>query len=181
LPKEQIISTILGIVVVVIIGSIIYRYFQKGQEGIIDLEGEQKETLQENEIKEGLASLPAVYKVQKGDHLWKIAEKFYQSGYNWVDIAKANNLINPDLISVGQELKIPSTEAKLITVREASGEEKTISSSKHTVKEGDWLSKIALRAYGDMFAWEKIYEANKEVIGSNPHLIKPGQVLIIPE
>jgi len=171
----------LGIVVVVIIGSLIYRYFQKGQEGMISLEGERKEALQENEIKEGLTDLPTVYKVQKEDHLWKIAEKFYQSGYNWADIAKANNLTDPDLIFVDQELKIPSVEIKPITAYEASEEKETISSSEYVVKEGDWLSKIALRTYGDMFTWDKIYEANKEIIGSNPHSIKPGQTLIIPE
>jgi nucleoid-associated protein YgaU len=29
--------------------------------------------------------------------------------------------------------------------------------------------------------WKTIYEANRAVIGSNPDLIKPGQVLTIPE
>lgn len=41
----------------------------------------------------------------------------------------------------------------------------------HTVKPGDTLSEIA---NGD---WTPLYERNKEVIGSNPDLIFPGQVL----
>ena len=34
--------------------------------------------------------------------------------------------------------------------------------------------------YGDPYMWVKIYEANKEKI-NNPHLIFPGQTLVIPE
>lgn len=48
---------------------------------------------------------------------------------------------------------------------------------KVTVKSGDTLSAIA-RANGTTVA--KLYAANKAVIGGNPNLIKPGQVLKIP-
>lgn len=51
----------------------------------------------------------------------------------------------------------------------------------YTVIKGDSLSKIAKAHYGRMDKWRLIYEANKGVIGSNPDLIKPGQVLTIPE
>jgi nucleoid-associated protein YgaU len=50
----------------------------------------------------------------------------------------------------------------------------------YTVKAGDSLSKIAKAVYGDAGQWKKIYDANKQLIGSNPDLIKPGQVLTIP-
>lgn len=46
----------------------------------------------------------------------------------------------------------------------------------YTVKKGDTLSGIASR-YGT--AWQKIYEENKDVIGENPNLIYPGQVIKI--
>lgn len=46
----------------------------------------------------------------------------------------------------------------------------------YTVKKGDNLSKIAQK-YNT--TWQKIYEDNKSVIGSNPHIIKEGQVLKI--
>ena len=49
----------------------------------------------------------------------------------------------------------------------------------YTVKKGDCLSAIARRMTGSA-SWQKLYEANKSVIGSNPNLIKPGQVLTIP-
>ena len=51
----------------------------------------------------------------------------------------------------------------------------------YTVVKGDSLSRIAKSLYGNASKWHAIYEANKAVIGSNPDLIKPGQVLTIPE
>ena len=51
---------------------------------------------------------------------------------------------------------------------------------KYTVKPGDSLSKIAKRSYGRADQWQKIYEANKKVIGLNPNMIRPGQQLVIP-
>lgn len=47
----------------------------------------------------------------------------------------------------------------------------------YTVQKGDTLSSIAAK-YGT--SWQAIYNANKAVIGGDPNLIKPGQVLTIP-
>ena len=49
----------------------------------------------------------------------------------------------------------------------------------YTVKSGDSLSAIARKLTGST-NWQAIYEQNKAVIGSNPNMIKPGQVLMIP-
>lgn len=50
----------------------------------------------------------------------------------------------------------------------------------HIVTSGDWLSKIAQKFYRDMHKWPVIYEANRDVIGNDPNMIKPGQRLLIP-
>lgn len=50
----------------------------------------------------------------------------------------------------------------------------------YTVVSGDCLWNIAKRFYGDGSKYTAIYEANKNVIGGNPNLIYPGQVLMIP-
>jgi len=50
----------------------------------------------------------------------------------------------------------------------------------YTVKQGDTLSKIAEKIYGDASLYVKIYDANKEMIGSDPNDIKVGQELKIP-
>jgi len=52
--------------------------------------------------------------------------------------------------------------------------------SSYTVQSGDTLWDIAQRAYADPEDWDTIYNANKQVIGNDPNLIKPGQVLHIP-
>ncbi|MES2646244.1 MAG: LysM peptidoglycan-binding domain-containing protein [Bacteroidota bacterium] len=49
--------------------------------------------------------------------------------------------------------------------------------STYEVKAGDSLSKIGKRLGK---SWQEIYEANRAVIGNNPDLIKPGQMLQIP-
>ncbi len=52
---------------------------------------------------------------------------------------------------------------------------------KHTVVSGETLSSISKKYYDDIGKYMKIYEANKDLIGDNPDLIKPGQELIIPK
>ena len=52
----------------------------------------------------------------------------------------------------------------------------------YVVKAGDTLSSIAARFYGagtELF-WRRIYEANRDVIGPDPNLVRPGQSLNIP-
>ena len=49
----------------------------------------------------------------------------------------------------------------------------------YTIKSGDSLSKIAEAMYGDSGQYDKIFEANKEVIG-DPDKIYPGQQIRIP-
>jgi hypothetical protein len=50
----------------------------------------------------------------------------------------------------------------------------------HVVRPGDSLSKIAGVYYGNIHQWPAIYNANRSVVGANPNLILPGQVLVIP-
>lgn len=49
----------------------------------------------------------------------------------------------------------------------------------YTVEKGDALWLIAKKVYGNGSLYPKIYEANKEKI-TNPNLLYPGQVLVIP-
>jgi nucleoid-associated protein YgaU len=58
---------------------------------------------------------------------------------------------------------------------------KAVVVKKHTVVSGETLSSISKKYYDDIGKYMKIYEANKGVIGDDPNLIKPGQVLVIPK
>ena len=114
------------------------------------------------------------YTVKKGDNLWIIAQNQYQSGYNYIDIAKVNKIKDPNTIEVGQKLIIPDVKAKMISTTQIKT---TINTDSYTVKKGDHLWKIAVSAYGDGFAWSKIAKVNKI---TNPNLIEVGQKLQIP-
>ncbi|MGY0399087.1 MAG: peptidoglycan-binding protein LysM [Ostreibacterium sp.] len=49
------------------------------------------------------------YEIQKGDSLWKIAEKTYGNGSKYTAIFEANKEVikDPDLIYSGQKIRIP--------------------------------------------------------------------------
>ncbi|MDP3724080.1 MAG: LysM peptidoglycan-binding domain-containing protein [bacterium] len=51
----------------------------------------------------------------------------------------------------------------------------------YVVGEGDSLSLLAEKYYGDMMAWEKIYNANKDSVGDDPNLLYVGVKLLIPD
>ncbi|MFG6368151.1 MAG: LysM peptidoglycan-binding domain-containing protein [Lachnospiraceae bacterium] len=56
----------------------------------------------------------------------------------------------------------------------------TIQPKTYTIVSGDCLWNIAKKFYGNGSKYTEIYNANKSVIGGNPNLIYPGQVLTIP-
>jgi len=47
------------------------------------------------------------YTVVKGDTLWDISVRAYGDGYKWLEVAKANKLVNPNLIHAGNVLTLP--------------------------------------------------------------------------
>jgi nucleoid-associated protein YgaU len=54
---------------------------------------------------------PVFHTVAKGDNLWKISEKYLDSGSRYTEIFEANKpmLTDPDKIYPGQVLRIPQT------------------------------------------------------------------------
>lgn len=50
--------------------------------------------------------IPKTYTVKKGDTLWLIAKKYLGDGSKYKDIAKLNNIKNPNLIYPGQVLRL---------------------------------------------------------------------------
>jgi nucleoid-associated protein YgaU len=47
------------------------------------------------------------YVVRRGDTLWHIAKKFYGDGKKYTLITRANNIIDPASLKIGQKLIIP--------------------------------------------------------------------------
>ena len=81
-----------------------------GQELVIpnteeELEAEA-EVMTETDDSENAISAET-YEVVHGDSLWDIAVRAYGDGYKWVEIAKENNLVNPNVIHAGNVLVLP--------------------------------------------------------------------------
>jgi nucleoid-associated protein YgaU len=174
--NESTISMVLGALVIIIVSVLVVNYFKDRSGGTLPFltkEGEEVSTTFQAKS----------YTVAKGDNLWTIAEKQYGSGYNWIDIAFENKLNNPNAITEGQVLTLPSVEVrkpvaveKTETVSQAKAGQ-VVSGETYTVIKGDNLWNIAVRAYGDGFKWTEIAKANKLV---NPDLIHPGNVFVLP-
>ena len=47
------------------------------------------------------------YKIKVGEKIWKIAVRAYGDGYQWMKIAQANKLTNPDVIHKDNILSLP--------------------------------------------------------------------------
>jgi len=107
------------------------------------------------------------YTVVAGDTLWGIAQSQCGDGSDWPKIYHDNKCVignNPNIIRPGQVLNVlcPTTQGGVW----------------YEVEPGDTLSGIAEKVCGND-NWQKIYKENKNVIGGNPNLIYPGQVLHI--
>lgn len=70
-------------------------------------------------------------------------------------------------------------KAAVTTVKAARASTK-VAPDTYTVKKGDCLWNIAKKFYGDGAKYTEIYHANRKTIGGNPNLIRPGQLITIP-
>lgn len=190
-------SMVLGALIILVVGILIFNYFNRGNRGDETL-GPAQQT-QEEDVSPN--NLPGKYTVKENDTLFLIAQKYYMDGYKYEEIAKANNLKDVNAIEAGQVLDIPKLAEEIAEIPLPSlepgaslepqatetelgigGGNTTIWGSRitqdsYTVQQGDWLSKIAGRAYGDIWAYKKLAEVNNI---PNPDLIFPGQVIKIP-
>jgi len=102
-----------------------------------------------------------------------------------VGMASATPTASPEVSAMPSASAAPSaTEAPTAPAMGATGgaENATawgdkITVDTYTVQEGDWLSKIAARAYGDMYSYQKLAQANNI---ANPDAIEVGMTLKIP-
>lgn len=133
------------------------------------------------------------YTVVKGDSLWKIAERFYGSGYDWKKIQAENNLAGKSL-EIGMTISVPRQGMASSTSTVAQNPDTTVTPSQpsdqpavggatpvsgettYTVVRGDNLSTIVSRACGTTTSWIKIAQDNKL---ANPRIIHAGNVLRI--
>lgn len=82
--------------------------------------------------------------------------------------------------TINIQITTSKPKASAVPQRETNNSPTPIVSQAYTVVKGDCLSNIAKRFYGNSAMYTVIYNANRGVIGGNPNLIYPGQVLTIP-
>ena len=109
--------------------------------------------------------------MQSGDTLLAIARKF---GVTTTQIIEANSISNPNRISVGQRLVIPTGEvAEAVTAPEPEPEPEPVVVT-YTVRSGDSLWGIARKFGVSSSALAELNGIN------NANFIRVGQVLKIP-
>ena len=178
---------------VVVIGALLLVMFIKSKTALSPVSQPTQEVSSTKTQKVEAQKKINTYTVAAGETLWSIAEKQYKSGYNWIDIARANKLQNPDVITAGTTLTLPVVEIKTVKAKQvvaaattvekqeksetAQVVETKITADKYTVKSGEFLWDIAVRAYGDGYKWVEIAKANNL---ANPDMIFSGNELKLP-
>lgn len=117
----------------------------------------------------------SVYIVQRGDTLAAIARQY--DGVSWRDIAQANDIVNPNIIYVGQVLRIPDDNSTVSqpTPTPVSGSESAAGPSTHVVQAGENLYRVALRYGTSVDTLVAINDINDRGV------IYIGQVIRLPD
>ncbi len=122
------------------------------------------------------------YTVVRGDTLRVIAQR-YQTTIN--ALVLENGIVNPDIIYIGQVLRIPTgdtvpppqapipTATLVITPSTSEPRTDTSSTSSYTIRTGDTLAKIALQFNTTVEALRTLNDIE------NPNLIYAGQTLLV--
>ncbi len=132
---------------------------------------------------------PATYTVASGDSLSAIAARELGDADRWHELYDANRDVvgpDPNLIHPGQVLTLPGKAAAAPepapepAPAPAPAPPPAPPGGQYTVVSGDSLSAIAQKTLGDGNRWRELYDLNRDVIGPNPGIIHPGQVLRLP-
>lgn len=187
---ESFTSLFLGALVVLVGTFLVFAFAKNRAQTTYDKINTAISTYREpqKEIQTAGKQTAKTYEVKSGENLWTISEKVYGSGYNWVDLAKANNLSNPGVIFAGNKLVVPVVQKITVATVPAEGEARqgrqstqnnspSISGTNYKIVKGDSLWDISVRKYGDGYKWPEIAKANNL---SNPDLIYPNAVLKLP-
>jgi nucleoid-associated protein YgaU len=207
--RRSLVNLVLGTLVVLALGLLLFNYFTKNNLNQGDLGPSQQIENTQTQIGDvSKEKLPGKYTVKEGDTLFSIAEKYYTDGYKYSELVKVNKLSDANNLPVGLVLDIPKLDTNALTkaspasdpsldfvddslennsnqnINTGSGGAvnqtiwgEKITANTYTVQQGDWLSKISGRAYGDVMSFQKIAQANNI---SNPDLIEVGMILKIP-
>lgn len=177
--REDLLSMIFGLGVVILIVFVIYRFVvdNKGNIAVPGLSTNNEESLLTIPGKvENISDNNNYYEVQKGDNLWQIAQSKLGNGNLWKQIAVENNIKDGRFIEVGQKLVLPQVTPTLVkseTISDGKGKDVL---ENYQVKFGDSLWKIAVVNFSDGYKWVQIWYLNKNII-LDPNRLEIGMMI----
>lgn len=128
-------------------------------------------------------SSQGTYRVEEGDTLWSLAQRFLGDGRRHPEIVAMNQgRLGPNNeLRAGTTIVLPggspAQAARSAPVAEPKKPAPTATT--YTVKSGDSLRKIAERLLGSPNRWNEIYEANRQVL-KDKDVVRVGMELRIP-
>jgi len=99
--RNNILTLLAGFLVM--LGSVLL--FKLGLDKMTDAEAATSDTYAQLNV--DLERRAILYRVQSGDTLWSLAERFYGQGRRWEEIARANNISQGAGLIAGSIIKIP--------------------------------------------------------------------------
>ena len=128
-----------------------------------------------------IAKQPTVHFVRSGETLSAISKKYYGTPDHAGQIARDNNIGNPQRIRVGTRLVLADEPGASIRSPRttASTPTRPVGRRVITVREGETLSEIAKRELGSEGKWHELWEMNKKAV-PNPNRLQPGTTLNLP-
>ena len=114
------------------------------------------------------------YTWKSGDTLAGLAQRYYGSTDKLSRLQKSNEGSSDASLKIGDQLWIQVKPASANVSAGSPG------AQLYVVQKGDVLSAISQKFYGTSKKWQKILDANQELLTS-PERLKPGMKLKIPE
>jgi LysM repeat protein len=113
-------------------------------------------------------------RIQPGDSLWKLAQQSLGRGSRWPELVAVNpRIADPNKISIGAELNLPSAASATATRHATNSAASTIK-----VRKGDTLWSLAKSKLSRGSAWPCLAAANPSI--ANPNRIYENQEFTVP-
>jgi nucleoid-associated protein YgaU len=140
----------------------------------------------ENGARGAPAGTAQKHTIREGETLSSIAISAYGSANLYPAIMRANPGVDPARLKPGMTINVPPLADVKPSEAAAVGAAAKVApmvdgAKEYRVQPGDSLHKISMRLYGKINRADKIYQLNKQAIGDDPHRLKVGQVLQLPE
>jgi nucleoid-associated protein YgaU len=136
-----------------------------------------------------VAATPRTHKIEQGESFYTIAQSVYGDSSLYTRLEDANPNIDAKHLKIGMVINVPDASGTVAASAESSAPSaisaetasSTDSARTYKVQPSDTLIRIARKLYGSSAGWQKIYDANRAVIGENPARLKVGMVLQLPQ